>query len=74
MTSTGASTLTELTENKLRQSLKLIQKLKREPEVRAFLVEVIELLIKEYFNSTLEVFPLPRLPFKAKQIKSDKKL
>lgn len=74
LTSTGASTLTELTENKLRQSLKLIQKLKREPEVRAFLVEVIELLIKEYFNSTLEVFPLPRLPFKAKQIKSDKKL
>jgi len=73
LTSTGASTLTELTENKLRQSLKLIQKLKREPEVRAFLVEVIELLIKEYFNSTLEVFPLPKLPFKTKQIKGEKK-
>jgi pimeloyl-ACP methyl ester carboxylesterase len=67
LASTGASTLTELTENKLRQSARLIQKLRAEPESLAFLSEALELLIKEYVNSALEVFPRPKLPFAGKK-------
>ncbi len=69
LSATGASTLMELSENKLRQSVRLIQKLRAEPEIRSFLSDTIEILIKEYVNSALEVFPKPKLPFTNKPVK-----
>jgi hypothetical protein len=51
----------------------LFRSLRREPEVAAFLKEVLDLLIKEYVNSTLEVFPVPKLPFKLKLPAAEKK-
>jgi len=48
LSASGAETLTDVTEQKLRQTLKLVRTLNQEPEVHRLLVEMLETLTKEY--------------------------
>lgn len=60
LTSTGAVTLTDLTEHRLRQAMELFRSLHREPEVHKFVEEVLERMAKEYVAAARSEITLPR--------------
>lgn len=62
LTSTGATTLTDLNEHKIRQAIELVNTLRQEPKQRELLTETLELLIREYVTSARAVLPLPKMP------------
>ena len=64
LTSTGAATLTDLNEHKLRQAIEIANGLHQDREQRELLVVTLELLIKEYINSARAVLPIPKIPLK----------
>lgn len=62
LTSTGARTLTDLNEHKIRQSIELVNTLRQEPKQRELLTETLELLIREYVTSARAAISLPKMP------------
>lgn len=58
---TGAVTLTDLTEQKLRKALGVARDLLSDAEQRQFFTDSMELLIKEYMSSVKDALPLGRL-------------
>ncbi|MGE4484161.1 MAG: Mbeg1-like protein [Oscillospiraceae bacterium] len=64
LTSTGAKTLTDLNEHKLRQAIEIANGLYQDREQRELIVMTLELLIKEYMNSARAVLPIPKIPLK----------
>jgi hypothetical protein len=63
MTSTGARTLSDLTEHRMRQAAELAQGIRAIPEVRKFLMRLSSLLIQEALSNAKNAIPRPRLPF-----------
>lgn len=61
LTSTGARTLTDLTEHRIRQSMAMVQNVWQDPEQKALLLDTMELLIREYVNSARTVLPMPKV-------------
>lgn len=59
--STGAATLTDLSEQKLRHALGVAQELLGEAEERQFFKDSMELLIKEYLSSAKDALPFNKL-------------
>ncbi|NLT40975.1 MAG: DUF2974 domain-containing protein [Clostridiales bacterium] len=64
LTSTGAETLTDLNEHRLRQALKIANNLRRSPEDRKLLALSLKLLIREYVSCAREILPLPEIRLK----------
>ncbi len=63
----GAETLTDVTEQRLLQTLKMVRELNKEPEVRGMVVEMIENIVKDYAaEKSAALFPL-RLPFRRRK-------
>jgi hypothetical protein len=70
LTSSGAKTLTDLNEHKIKQAAEMVNSLHQEPEQRELLVETLELLIREYLSNARDV--LPKLQFKNKANRTKK--
>ena len=64
LTSTGARTLTDLNERRIRQAIEIANNLRQAPEQRSLLVETLELLIREYVSSARTVLPVPKVQIK----------
>ena len=63
----GAETLTDVTEQRLLQTLKMVRELNKEPEVRSMVVEMIENIVRDYAaEKGAALFPL-RLPFRRRK-------
>lgn len=62
LTSTGARTLTDLAEHKIRNSLELAQSFRQDPKTKEILKQTMDMLIKEYVNSAKSAFPMPKNP------------
>ena len=63
LTSTGASTLSDLTEHRLRQALELGSEMRRSPEVKKFLQTSLNIILQETLAEAKASLPKPRLPF-----------
>lgn len=63
LTSTGADTLSDLTEHRLRQALELGSEMRRSVEVRKFLQTSLNIILQETIAGARASLPRPRLPF-----------
>lgn len=63
LTSTGASTLSDLNEHRLRQALELGSEMRRSQEVRKFLQTSLNIILQETIAEAKASLPRPRLPF-----------
>ncbi|NCB51813.1 MAG: DUF2974 domain-containing protein [Clostridia bacterium] len=61
LTSTGAVTLTDLTERRLRQALELAQGIRKSPEVRKFIQSLLTMMARETVSNARISVPIPKI-------------
>ena len=71
LTSTGAATLSDLSEHRLRQALELGGEMRRSTEVRKFLQTTLNIILQETIAGAKAVIPKPRLPFRGEDRDDD---
>lgn len=69
LTSTGAVTLTDLTERRLRQALEMAQGIRKSPEVRKFIQSLLSLMVRETVSNARISVPIPK--FRENRKKAD---
>ena len=62
LTATGAVTLTDLTDRKLKEILRTARDLNQEPGVRKLVLDTLELMTKGYLAEKTKTLPRLRLP------------
>lgn len=62
LSSTGAETLTDLTEHRVRQALEVAQNVMSDPRQKELLTDSLTLFAREYLSSARQALPKPSMP------------